>query len=58
MDRRDAENLRYRTDTNGRITITSPGTIGGGYTVSVQQGSASMSGLADGTSLDAECANL
>lgn len=48
----------YRSDGNGRITFTTPGTPGGGYSVSVEKGSASMHGAADETSSQAECANL
>jgi beta-lactamase superfamily II metal-dependent hydrolase len=47
-----------RTDENGRITFTSPGTIGGGYSVSYSTGSPSMSGDADDASLDADCTHL
>ena len=48
----------YRTDENGRITFTTPGTVGGGYTVSVARGSLSMNGSADATSADTGCNNL
>ena len=48
----------YRTDENGRITFTSPGTVGGGYSVSVASGSASMDGDADVTSPQTACNNL
>jgi beta-lactamase superfamily II metal-dependent hydrolase len=48
----------YRSDGNGRITFTTPGTPGGGYTVAVEKGTASMNGLADETSSQAECASL
>ncbi|HEX8692975.1 MAG TPA: hypothetical protein VF746_11175 [Longimicrobium sp.] len=48
----------YRTDTNGRITITTPGTVGGGYTVSVASGTASMDGASDATSADTDCNSL
>ena len=48
----------YRTDENGRITITSPGTVGGGYSVAVVQGSASMDGDADVTSPQLACTGL
>lgn len=47
-----------RTDENGRITFTSPGTVGGGYSVSYSAGTPSMGGDADATSLDADCAHL
>ncbi|HEX6039066.1 lamin tail domain-containing protein [Longimicrobium sp.] len=48
----------YRSDGNGRITFTTPGTPGGGYTVSVEKGTPSMDGAADETSSQAECNNL
>lgn len=48
----------YRSDGNGRITFTTPGTSGGGYTVSVEKGVASMDGAADDTSSQTECSHL
>ena len=48
----------YRTDENGSITFTSPGTPGGGYVASVEQGSASLDGAADGYSASSLCDNL
>jgi beta-lactamase superfamily II metal-dependent hydrolase len=48
----------YRSDGNGRITFTTPGTAGGGYTVSVEKGTASMNGAADDTSSQTECNSL
>ncbi|WP_420130086.1 lamin tail domain-containing protein [Longimicrobium sp.] len=48
----------YRSDGNGRITFSTPGTAGGGYTVSVEKGTASMSGAADATSSQTECNSL
>lgn len=48
----------YRSDGNGRITFTSPGTAGGGYTVAVEKGTASMHGTADETSSQSACNNL
>jgi beta-lactamase superfamily II metal-dependent hydrolase len=48
----------YRSDGNGRITFTSPGTSGGGYTVGVERGTASMNGSADETSSQTECNSL
>jgi beta-lactamase superfamily II metal-dependent hydrolase len=48
----------YRSDGNGRITFSTPGTPGGGYTVSVEKGSASMNGAADETSSQTECNSL
>jgi beta-lactamase superfamily II metal-dependent hydrolase len=48
----------YRSDGNGRITFSTPGTPGGGYSVSVEKGTASMDGDADETSSQTACANL
>jgi beta-lactamase superfamily II metal-dependent hydrolase len=48
----------YRSDGNGRITFTTPGTPGGGYSVAVEKGSASMDGAADDTSSQTECNSL
>lgn len=48
----------YRTDNNGTITFRSPGTAGGGYTVSVAKGSASSSGSTDKTSSQTACSSL
>lgn len=48
----------YRTDENGRITITTPGTPGGGYSVTTVTGGASLAGDADGTSASSECVSL
>lgn len=45
----------WRTDGNGTITITAPGTPGSGYSISVQKGSASMSGSTDATSSQTQC---
>ncbi len=45
----------YRTDQNGTIEFRTPGTVGGGYTVSVLRGSASMSGPPDATSTQTQC---
>jgi len=45
----------YRTDGNGTVVLSSPGTVGGGYTVSTLKGSSSMSGAADATSTQAQC---
>ena len=45
----------YRTDQNGTITFRSPGTAGGGYTVAIGKGSASMSGSTDATSSQTQC---
>lgn len=48
----------YRTDNNGTITFRTPGTAGGGYTVSTAKGSASTSGSTDGTSAQTACSSL
>lgn len=45
----------YRTDGNGTITFRSPGTAGGGYTVSKGKGSTSMSGSTDANSGQTQC---
>ena len=45
----------YRTDQNGTVTIRSPGTAGGGYTVSVTRGSVSASGPVDRASSQTGC---
>ncbi len=48
----------YRTDENGTITFRSPGTPGGGYTVSVERGGSSMNGAADRASAASDCQSL
>ncbi|MBA3656396.1 MAG: lamin tail domain-containing protein [Gemmatimonadaceae bacterium] len=45
----------YRTDQNGTITFRSPGTVGGGYTVAIGKGVASMNGSPDATSAQTQC---
>jgi competence protein ComEC len=45
----------YRTDQNGTITLLSPGTPGGGYTVAVNAGTASMDGPSDAPSRSSKC---
>jgi beta-lactamase superfamily II metal-dependent hydrolase/PKD repeat protein len=45
-----------RTDENGTITIRSPGTAGGGYTITSSQGRPNMDGPYDGTSTSKRCA--
>ena len=45
----------YRTDRNGTIVFRSPGTAGGGFTVDVVKGSASMDGDADRHSSQQDC---
>jgi competence protein ComEC len=48
----------YRTDQNGTITLRSPGTPGGGYTVSVERGATDANGPSDRVSHDAECSRM
>lgn len=48
----------YRTDNNGTITFRTPGTAGGGYTVSAGKGSASTNGSTDATSAQSACSAL
>lgn len=45
----------YRTDGNGTIVVTTPGTVGGGFTVTVQKGTTSMDGGGDKTSAQGAC---
>jgi beta-lactamase superfamily II metal-dependent hydrolase/transcriptional regulator CtsR len=45
----------YRTDQNGGVTIRSPGTPGGGYTVAVHRGSANARGPHDASSTSRQC---
>ena len=45
----------YRTDENGTITITSPGTARRGYVVTVQRGQKNMSGQSDKRSTQSVC---
>ena len=45
----------FRTDGNGTIVITSPGTPGGGYTVSTGKGTSSMNMATDGASTQTQC---
>ncbi|HYE94013.1 MAG TPA: hypothetical protein VEA38_23480, partial [Terriglobales bacterium] len=48
----------YRTDENGTITFASPGTAGGGYTVAVERGGASMNGDADAYASATTCEGM
>lgn len=48
----------YRTDLNGTIIIRSPGTPGGGYTISPARAGISLSGSTDRTSGQTACASL
>ena len=45
----------YRTDGNGTVVVSTPGTPAGGYTISVQKGTASMNGTPDKTSTQTQC---
>jgi competence protein ComEC len=48
----------YRTDQNGTITLRSPGTPGGGYTVTVERGTANAIGPSDRRSYQPDCAGM
>jgi competence protein ComEC len=48
----------YRTDQNGTITLRSPGTPGGGYTVTVERGAANAIGPSDRRSYQPDCAGM
>ena len=48
----------YRTDQNGTITLRTPGTPGGGYTVSVERGAANATGPSDRRSYQPDCMGL
>ena len=45
----------YRTDGNGTVVLSTPGTAGGGFSVTVQKGSTSMSGAGDKASSQTQC---
>lgn len=45
----------YRTDGNGTVTVSSPGTVGGGFTITVQKGTWSMLGDGDAASTQPAC---
>ena len=45
----------YRTDGNGTVTVSTPGTVGGGFTITVQKGTWSMLGDADTASTQPAC---
>ncbi len=45
----------YRTDGNGTIVFKTPGSAGGGYTVTVLKGTTNMSGTSDAASVATEC---
>jgi competence protein ComEC len=46
----------YRTDQNGTITIRSPGTVGGGFTITPQNGGTDLDGPSDRVSHQEGCA--
>jgi beta-lactamase superfamily II metal-dependent hydrolase len=48
----------YRTDQNGTITIRTPGTPGGGYTMTVTRGTQNAVGPADRASTATDCQTL
>ena len=48
----------YRTDQNGTITLRSPGTVGGGYTVTVERGARNAVGPSDRRSYQPDCAGM
>jgi beta-lactamase superfamily II metal-dependent hydrolase len=45
----------YRTDGNGTVVVSTPGTVGGGYTVTVGKGSSSMTMASDMSSTQTQC---
>jgi len=47
----------YRTDQNGTITIRSPGTIGGGFTIDPERSGTSLDGPSDRVSRQLDCAS-
>ena len=48
----------YRTDQNGTITLRTPGTPGGGYTVTVERGGVNAVGPSDRRSYQPDCAGM
>jgi competence protein ComEC len=48
----------YRTDQNGTITIRSPGTPGGGYSVAVKRGERNATGPSDRRSRQPDCVGM
>ena len=48
----------YRTDQNGTITLRSPGTPAGGYTVTVERGAPNAIGPSDRKSYQPDCAGM
>ena len=45
----------YRTDGNGTVTVSTSGTVGGGFTITVQKGTWSMLGDGDTASTQPAC---
>jgi competence protein ComEC len=48
----------YRTDQNGTVTLRTPGTVGGGYTVTVERGAPNAIGPSDRKSYQPDCAGM
>ena len=48
----------YRTDQNGTVTLRSPGTPGGGYTVTVEHGAPNAIGPSDRKSYQPDCVGM
>ena len=48
----------YRTDQNGTVTLRTPGTAGGGYTVIVERGAPNAIGPSDRRSYQPDCAGM
>ena len=48
----------YRTDGNGTVTIRSPGTAGGGYTITPSRPGSDLSGPSDRESRQEDCAGM
>ena len=48
----------YRTDQNGTVTLRTPGTVGGGYTVTVERGAPNAIGPSDRRSYQPDCAGM
>src|SRR4029078_6285119 len=48
----------YRTDQNGPVPLRSPGTPGGGYTVTVERGTKNADGPSDRRSYQPDCVGI
>ena len=48
----------YRTDQNGTVTLRTPGTVGGGYSVTVERGAPNAIGPSDRKSYQPDCAGM